>query len=382
MPENIRHDVIIIGGGVAGSAAAILLGREGRKVLLLEKEVLAHHKVCGEFISFEAEHYLTSLGLDLTALGAERISHIRLIKGKRSIVSALPFSAASLSRFKLDEALLYKASSEACDVRRGVTVNKLNHDTAGWRMETSSSEFAADAVFLATGKHDLRGWDRANGKQNDMIGFKMHFQLREDKKAALSKHVEIILFNGGYAGLEPIEDGVANFCLVVKKSQYAACGKNWKEFIGKLLLETPYLADQLEGAKACWEKPLAVYGIPYGFIYHSNLDDPPNLYRIGDQMAVIPSFCGEGMAIALHTAHKACFSYLGNSTRTHHLQVQRELSPQIWRASMLSQLSSFRFVQHGMISVCGVFPKLLQTLASETRLKIAAKGSLGVLIKG
>jgi flavin-dependent dehydrogenase len=58
-------DAIIIGGGLAGSAAAIELARAGKKVLLLEKEGQAHHKVCGEFISCEAEYYLSALGFDL-----------------------------------------------------------------------------------------------------------------------------------------------------------------------------------------------------------------------------------------------------------------------------------------------------------------------------
>lgn len=50
-----------------------------------------------------------------------------------------------------------------------------------------------------------------------------------------------------------------------------------------------------------WDKPLAVFGIPYGFV-HKDSNTTPGLYRLGDQIAVIPSFSGDGMAIALHTA--------------------------------------------------------------------------------
>ena len=51
MPENVKpREVVVIGGGLAGSAAAIRLAQNGKNVLLLEKEPAAHDKVCGEFI--------------------------------------------------------------------------------------------------------------------------------------------------------------------------------------------------------------------------------------------------------------------------------------------------------------------------------------------
>ncbi len=377
MPKIIVHDVIIIGGGVAGAAAAIQLARAGKKALLIEKEIQAHHKVCGEFISFEAEHYLRDLGLDLPSLGAERINNVRLIHGKKSITSPLPFTASSLSRFALDDALLKKASLLNADVMRGVTVNKLTQRSMGWNVETSQGEFNANAVFLATGKHDLRKWSRALGSQNDFIGFKMHFRLHENKRTALSDHVEIILFKGGYAGLEPVEDNKANLCLVVKKSNYVAYGKNWQSLLSNLLSATPYLSDQLAESNPCWESPLAVYGVPYGFVYSPEAREPHNLYRIGDQIAVIPSFSGEGMAIALHTAHNAVSAYLNNDAAAYHFEIRKQLSSQIKRACLLSKIASSRIGQHGIITSCGIAPKLLETLANITRLPAESISSAG-----
>ena len=92
-----RWEVVVIGGGLAGSAAAIRLAQNGQKVLLLEKEPAAHDKVCGEFISIDAQHYLCELGLDLAALGAERITSMRLLRGQRIASARLPFPARSLS---------------------------------------------------------------------------------------------------------------------------------------------------------------------------------------------------------------------------------------------------------------------------------------------
>src|SRR5215813_7045294 len=62
MTEQL-FDVAIIGGGVAGCAAAIQLARYGHKVVLCEAQSYPHHKVCGEFLSPECAALLTDLGL-------------------------------------------------------------------------------------------------------------------------------------------------------------------------------------------------------------------------------------------------------------------------------------------------------------------------------
>ena len=57
-------EAIVVSGGLAGSAFAIALARQGRSVIVLEKTTGAHHKVCGEFLSAEAQALLARLGLD------------------------------------------------------------------------------------------------------------------------------------------------------------------------------------------------------------------------------------------------------------------------------------------------------------------------------
>ncbi len=48
------YDLTVIGGGPAGSCAAITAHRAGASVLLLERGRFPRHKVCGEFVSAEA----------------------------------------------------------------------------------------------------------------------------------------------------------------------------------------------------------------------------------------------------------------------------------------------------------------------------------------
>src|SRR3954452_2842035 len=162
------RDNLVIGGGLAGGMAALRLAACGRDVLLLEKERDAHHKVCGEFLSPEAVAYLREAGLDPERLGAAVVDRLRVSVERRVVESRLPFRALSLSRCLLDAALLARAADAGCEIRCGAHVRGLTRDGRGWAAQLSDGDAQrACNVFLATGKHDLHGWKRPEGKQGD-----------------------------------------------------------------------------------------------------------------------------------------------------------------------------------------------------------------------
>ena len=359
----------MVGGGLAGSAAAIRLAQNGRKVLLLEKEPAAHDKVCGEFISIDAQHYLRELGLDWAALGAERIDDIRIMRGRRTASAGLPFIGVSLSRRVLDEALLVRARDQGAEVWRGAAVTALAKERECWRIEVAGRDaIRAETIFLATGKHDLREWRRAGGKQTDFVGFKCHFLLTPAQTAALSDHVEMTLFDGGYAGLSLVEKGKANLCLVVTKRQFAWYGKTWDALLSGILKASPPLAERMNGGRPCWPRPLSIFGIPYGFVYRGASGASPGLYRLGDQMAVIPSFSGYGMSIALHTAFLAAECHMRGDADLYHRRARSDLLPLIRRASLLSKMAEYPLAQRGMLFAFGIRPGLIATIAKRSRI--------------
>lgn len=370
MSQAMNPEAVIIGGGLAGAATAALLSTQGRNVMLLDKEPVPHHKVCGEFISWEAVHYLKRLGIDLPSLGAQPIDHLHLGFGEHSVRTDLPFRAWSLSRLKLDQAVLAVAQERGAIVKLGNAVTALKQESGGWLIETTAGSIHTPTVFLASGKSDLRGWPRPATAHSNFIGFKMHFHLKGDQIQALRHQVEMLLFNGGYAGMELVENDIANLCLLINKDQYAACQKDWTCLLEALQRDSPILKRRLEGAIPVWQKPLAVYGMPYGHL-HRDKKEIKGLYRLGDQMAVISSFTGDGMAMALHSAFVASNCYLkGESGAVYHDKIFKDFRKPVKMARRISAFALTKKTQPLLHLLFHAWPGSLRWAARAVRLNM------------
>ncbi|HEX5236722.1 MAG TPA: FAD-dependent monooxygenase [Silvibacterium sp.] len=330
-------DALVVGGGPAGATLGVLLARAGQRITIIEKSAGAHDKMCGDFLSYEAIAYLRGIGIDPAAMGAAAISRVRLSARHAIGECALPFTGMSLTRRTLDERMLGCAEKGGATVLRGRRVQSLSRSGDVWVARfTDGDEVRAAISFVATGKHDLHGWPRGAGKQNDLVAFKMYFRLAEKRRAALAGYVELILFPDGYAGLELVEEGAANLCLVVRRSRLRSCGGQWPNVLEHVLSASPHLAGYLQGATALLEKPLALSSIPYGFV---RSDARGEVWSVGDQAAVIPSFAGDGISIALHSAHVAAEEYLsGCGANAFQQRLYGQLRRQVSAATMLSRV--------------------------------------------
>jgi flavin-dependent dehydrogenase len=366
----VRAEAVIVGGGLAGSSAAIQLACGGCEVVLIEGESQPQHKVCGEFLSREALKYLETLGIDVEALGGVPIRAVRLAGQSEVSEAKLSFQAMSLTRRRLDEELLRRAVASGVRVLRGSRVQGLEREGAGWRAVVERAEpVLADAAFLATGKHDLRGRPRPKGRQSDLVAFKMYWRLAPEQAAALDGHVELMLHHDGYAGLQPVEEGAANLCCLVERAELQRIGGRWEQLLAAMQQQCGLLRERLQGAQALLEKPLAVSAIPYGYVCERS----DGVWVLGDQAAVIPSFTGDGMSIALHSGCRAAAMYLRGETAAQFQEnLHGELSQQVALATMVSRGLVWHPSRMVFTMAVNRWPGILDRVARRTRISEAA----------
>ncbi len=357
-----RTAALIVGGGPAGSAAAIGLARAGIATELIERSEGPRDIVCGGFLGWDALAALARLGLDPAALGARRIGRLRLVSAKRSLEVALPRTAAGLSRRVLDEALLDAAGKAGARVSRGRAVRSADLPERSVRLDGEVA-LAAEALVLATGKHELRGAGRPVDISTRPLGLRTALAPTPELARALDGVIELHLYDGGYAGLLMQEDGTANLCLSASRERLKQAG-GIEPLAARLAGELPALARRLEqGEPSGWS---AVSGVPYGWRASATVD---GVYRVGDQAAVIASIAGDGIAVALESGAAAARAIAGGVPAAEYQRSwARRAQRPVGLAEILRRSAEHAAAREAMMGLLGWFPSLAPLAARLTRI--------------
>lgn len=292
---------VVLGAGPAGCAAAIMLARGGAEPTLIDRDEKVGDALCGGFMSWRTAATTKSLGIDLAQLGAQRVTKLRLFAGQFLAENPLPEPAYGLSRHAFDTALRRTAIAAGAKLEID-TIRALAPGCASGE----SRDYRSDSLFLASGKHDLRGETRPRRASDPALGLRLRIAPDPRLTALIGESIELHLFAGGYAGIVLQEDGSANICLALRKSLLARAGNDPAQLLAMLAGESAAFAARLEFAPA---KPRidTIAAVPYGWIAQRTA---PGLFRLGDQAAVIPSLAGEGMSIAIASGIAAAQAWL------------------------------------------------------------------------
>jgi flavin-dependent dehydrogenase len=356
-------------GGPAGAACAIELARNGRPVTVLEKTRLAHHKVCGEFLSVEAQALLAYLGLNIQALGATEIGTYSLASGSNFRAVHLPFRGAGLSRFSLDQALLQLATEAGAEVQRGVTVTRLISETAAIAVHTTEQEYHAARVVVATGKHDVKDCTRP---KTSTLAFKLQLRAGTAAVGRLRNFVHLTVFPGGYAGACLVESEALTLCWLIEQRLLKQIGIAWDTQAGYLASQSSFLRDLISQAEPLWQKAVAIGAVQQGFLRKRPLSEL--VYPIGDQLAVIPPFTGDGMAIALNSGIAAARAILNDMPAS---EFQGKMIAGLRRQMLWAKAGNLLFSTAPAQRMTGAIakavpwtlPKLVTFMAHATRLR-------------
>ena len=151
----MQFDVAVIGGGPAGSSAAITAARAGLRVLLVEKGPYGRDKVCGDGLTPRAIAALDELKIDHSV--AHRIDGLRMIAGKTQrelawpTTSRFPNHGAVWPRQKFDNHLLDIAIASGAEVRFESEALPVLEGDRVVGVQVGSEVFKSSLVVLATG---------------------------------------------------------------------------------------------------------------------------------------------------------------------------------------------------------------------------------------
>jgi flavin-dependent dehydrogenase len=356
---------IVVGGGVAGSAAAIGLAEAGAAPLLLERSRVTGDAICGGFLSWQSLAALERLGLRREALGGHVVRTVRIVAGTRIVEATLPHAGMGLSRRRLDTLLLDRAAARGTDVRRGVTVRTVQRDAV---VTANGERLAAAHLFLATGKHGLAGQPRPappHVAKDAVLGLRLRLSASPALTRAIGDAVELFVFDRGYAGLVLQEDATANLCLAVRKSRLKLAGGRPEALVARWADESPLLGARLAAGGPSARTFDAIGNVPYGWQATAGT---PGLWRLGDQAAVIPSLAGEGMGIALASAEAAVSAWRRRVTPEAWQRdfARRSRSPLRW-AGLAWRAAEVRSMSAAALCLFAIAPGIVPLLARITR---------------
>lgn len=294
-----RCDVAVVGGSLAGAAAATALARAGARVVVLEKARFPRSKVCGCFLSHEALPILRKMGVEeeLRKANPETITRFALVeRGGQRVEADLPAPVLSISRERLDALTAAAAQRAGAQMRFGMTVLALEGDLSkGFLVRGVDWEVRARAVVGAWGRYsplDGRLGRAFIRRKSSLFGFGKTLAGRGDH---LANRAVLHFFEGGYVGLSRVEGGLVNLAALASRPVVHEAHDDLEGLRARLSRESAALAQDLEGLTAVPGPALVSEPVFLGD--HGALAG--DVLCVGDAAGVIDPYTGTGMSLAL-----------------------------------------------------------------------------------
>jgi|SRR5271157_2229688 len=357
-----QFDLAIIGGGPAGSSAAITAARTGAKVALFEARDFPRHRVCGEFVSAESLDLLFGLLQDAPEAvplfaNAPVIDCTRLLFGGRVIEAEISPAALSISRYDLDAMLWNAAQRSGVEVHSNCEVVPCD-DNGPFTLQTSSGTCSAKALIVAAGRWSQFTSDRTLPPGPKWIGVKDHF-----REPSANPSSDLYFFEGGYCGVQPVAADVVSACAMVRSD----CATSLEEVFAL----HPKLAERAAGWHALMQ-PVSTAPL----VYRKPQPVRGNMIFVGDAAAFIDPFAGDGISIALRSGRVAaeCLNEfllgrnaLVSGVAAYQREYDRQFAPLISAASRVRSLFSLPAIAKPAVFELLRLPGLIPYLIRKTR---------------
>jgi flavin-dependent dehydrogenase len=372
------YDVVIIGGGPAGSVAGINLAKSGLNTAIIERKDFPRDTLCGEFLSFEVTNHLKELDLfkKLISLKPNRISAFQLAAGNNKIfTSDLPFEGYSLKRSVLDLFLLDEAKKSGAQVVQPADVKEIKKYRENFILRIKTNEgilnITSNFVIGAYGKSNILDKKLRRTFSEHGSGYNgIKFHLKKDLLPDICDSI-IYLFSDYniYCGINTVSNNEATVCFLTGRNDF---NHSPQDHLNNLIAENKSFASLINSLENIDLSNRVIYGS--GNIYFGKKDlTPEGIIMIGDAAGVIAPLAGDGIGMAFQSA-KIASEIISDFNKNY---IGRDRLKHIYRARWKKQFAKRMLIARGIQNIIlkehldtipsGIVRFLIPSLISATR---------------
>jgi flavin-dependent dehydrogenase len=305
----MKPDILVLGAGPAGIAISLLLAEKGYSVEAIDSCFFPRSKICGEFLNPQAVNWLRDRGLldSLLQAGPYPVQGMKVSdpQGNSFVGRYLGDQTGyAIMRREFDTLMVSAARKAGIKIREGFRAERLLLDgervigIAGQDSDGQPAKQHARVVIGADGRNNLIG--RTFGWMSDIPDLRKYaFQAYFENLPDLDHFGEVHIVPGGYVGIAPLGDALANVALVVDEKAYPRDSVPKRDFLMNAIRNSA-LAQRFSGLEPA--TPVMNLG-PLAFRM-KRLSGHGSLV-VGDTCGFIDPFTGEGINYAFLSANLA-----------------------------------------------------------------------------
>ncbi len=314
--DSEQFDAVVVGGGPAGSVAALTLARLGWRVAVIEKRPPGRSKACGHCLHPRGVHVLERLGvaaaaLQDTAAVTAPTRRVRVhLPGERPMEARIDRDGAGVvvDRGRFDDRLLGVAAAAGVEVIRPAFGRLSGAGERGMIVEVDSRRLSAGLVVGADGLGSRVASGSLHCRSGERIGFAA--DLPVDLEVGPEPGViEMVVVPGGYLGAVRNAPGWLHVAGLIDLTHV----RHWRP--ADLLQTASTILGVEIGSRAAARGRWRMQGAA-PMPWRPAVVAGPGLALVGDAAGYVEPFTGEGMGWALESAERLAHSVAGRPPGT------------------------------------------------------------------